>query len=96
LLGFVTDGAGVVEHQVSGFDGVHLGVTLLHERADDFLGVMHVHLAAESLEVKRFLRGGHRAQYSVFAMEKRNHRGDRCSGSLEKSQGALVAQAPRL
>jgi hypothetical protein len=29
----------------------------VHQRADDFLRIMHVHLAAEGLKVKRFVLG---------------------------------------
>ena len=38
------------------FDRVHLSIAFLQQRADDFLGVVSVHLAAEGFEVKRFLR----------------------------------------
>ena len=55
LLGFVPDGAGVVEDQAGVFDGRNLAVALGDERADDLLGVMDVHLAAEGFEVEGFL-----------------------------------------
>jgi hypothetical protein len=54
LLGFVADGAGVVQHQLRLFHGLDLAVSLVHQRANDFLRVMHVHLAAKGLKVKRF------------------------------------------
>ena len=56
LLGFVADGAGVVENQVGLLDSLDLAIALLDERADDFLGVMDVHLAAEGFQVKSLLR----------------------------------------
>src|SRR5262245_54439780 len=59
LLGFVSDRTRVVKDQVSRLYCVHLSVALLHERADDFFGIMHIHLAAKGFQVKRFLRGGH-------------------------------------
>ena len=55
LLGFIADGAGVVEDQAGVFDGRNLAIALGNERADDLLGVMDVHLAAESFEVEGFL-----------------------------------------
>src|SRR5262249_37132974 len=61
LLSFVPDRTGVVKDQIGRLDGVHLSVALLHECADDFFGVMHVHLATKGFQVKRFLRGGHHA-----------------------------------
>ncbi len=54
LFRFVANGAGVVKDQMRLFHGLDLAVSLMHQRADDFLGVMHIHLAAESLQVKRF------------------------------------------
>ena len=42
--------------EVGFFDGRHLAIALGNQRPDDFFGVMHVHLTAESLEVKRLLR----------------------------------------
>ena len=57
LLGFVADGAGVVEDQAGlGFVG-HLGVALLLQRADDFFRVMGVHLAAEGFDVESLAHG---------------------------------------
>ena len=55
LLGFVADGAGVVEDQAGIFDSRDLTVALGNERADNFFGVVHVHLAAESFEVESLL-----------------------------------------
>ncbi len=54
LLGFVADGAGVVEEQVCVQLSLDLGVSLLFEGADDLFGVMCVHLAAEGLEIECF------------------------------------------
>ena len=60
LLGFVADGAGVVEDQPSLFDGLDLLVALGNECPNDLFRVMGVHLAAEGFEVKRLLGlGGH-------------------------------------
>ena len=56
LLRLVPDGAGVVEDQVSFFDGFHLAVAFVDQRADDFFGVMGIHLAAKGFEVERLLR----------------------------------------
>ena len=63
LLGLIADGAGVVEDEASVFDGRNLAIALGNERADDLLGVMDVHLAAESFEVERLLGlAGHTVQ----------------------------------
>jgi hypothetical protein len=35
------------------FHGFNLSITLMHQRADDFLRVMHIHLATKGLKVKR-------------------------------------------
>jgi hypothetical protein len=62
LLGLVADGAGVVEDEAGvGFVG-GLGVALVEEGADDFFGVVGVHLAAEGFDVK----GLHRNREGVF------------------------------
>ena len=53
LLGLISDRAGVIEDQIRGFDRFYLAITLLLQRADDLLRVMHVHLAAEGFEVER-------------------------------------------
>src|SRR5439155_25644410 len=55
LFGLIADGAGVVEDEAGVFDGRNLAIALGNERADDFLGVMDVHLAAESFEVEGFV-----------------------------------------
>jgi hypothetical protein len=55
LLSFVADGTGVVENQVGLLDGFYLLVSLVDERADDFFGVMDIHLAAEGFEVESFV-----------------------------------------
>src|SRR5262252_620717 len=60
LLRLVTNGAGVVEDEVSLFYRIHLAISLAHERTDDFLRVMHVHLAAEGLDVKGLSHRGPR------------------------------------
>jgi predicted AAA+ superfamily ATPase len=65
LLGFVANGAGVIENQVSFLDRFHLAVTLMHQRANDLLRVMDIHLTAEGLDIKRLLRGlAHRTSIS--------------------------------
>ena len=69
LLGLVANRAGVVEDEIGRLDCVHLSIALLHKCADDFFGVMHVHLAPKGLQVKRFLRDGHHVQYSVSEAE---------------------------
>jgi len=55
LFRLVADGAGVVQDQVGGSLGIYLGIALMTQSADDFLRVMYVHLAAESLEIKRLV-----------------------------------------
>jgi len=43
-----------------------LAIALRDERADDFFGVMHVHLATEGFEVERLARTHtHIGQYSA-------------------------------
>ena len=56
LLGFVPDGAGVIEDQVGLLDGLYLPVAFVNERANDFFGVVHIHLAAEGFQVEGFVR----------------------------------------
>jgi len=52
LLGLVADGAGVVEDEAGvGLVG-GLGVALVEEGADDFFGVVGVHLAAKGFDVE--------------------------------------------
>src|SRR5438046_1514471 len=87
LLGFVADGTRVVQNQVGCVNGFHLGVTLLHERADHLLRVMHIHLAAEGLEVKRFLCGRHRAQYIPANLVKT---GVNTNGTKERKVNSCV------
>jgi|SRR5579871_1026867 len=66
LLGFVADGAGVVEDQSRFFYGLDLAISLVHQCADDFLRVMHIHLAAKGFKVKRFfLLCAHSIQYNA-------------------------------
>ncbi len=66
LLGFVADGAGVIEDQAGVFDGRNLAVALGNQSANDFLGVMDVHLAAEGFEVEGLLGlGGHISKYNA-------------------------------
>src|SRR6202012_900729 len=43
---------GVVENQVRSLFRLHLLISLLRERANDFLRVMHIRLAAERLQIK--------------------------------------------
>jgi hypothetical protein len=52
LLGFVADGTGVVEDEAGVGLVRHLGVAFAQQGADDFFGVVGVHLAAESFDVK--------------------------------------------
>src|SRR5439155_965726 len=66
LFGLIADGAGVVEDEAGVFDGRNLAIALGNERADDFLGVMDIHLAAEGFEVEGFLGlGGHISKYNA-------------------------------
>ena len=65
LLGFVANRTGVVENQAGFFHGWNLAVSLRDEGANDLLGVVGVHLASERFQVKSFLRGGHKGQYSA-------------------------------
>ena len=62
LLGFIADAAGVVENVVRRFDGFDLRVALLEQRADDFFGVVGIHLAAESFDVEGLFHG----MYSLY------------------------------
>ena len=55
LFGFIADRASVVENEVGFFDGLDLAIAFLDERTDDLFGVVDVNLAAEGLEVERFL-----------------------------------------
>ncbi len=51
-LGFVAHAAGVVDHQAGLFRRGHFAVTARGEHTGDFLGIVHIHLAPESLDVK--------------------------------------------
>ncbi|MCU1332171.1 MAG: hypothetical protein JWM08_1163, partial [Candidatus Angelobacter sp.] len=53
LFRFVADGASVVKHKVGFFYRLDLAVSLMHQCANDFLGVMHIHLATKCFQVKR-------------------------------------------
>ena len=77
LFGFVADGAGVVEDQIGGSFGIHLGVAFMAKRADDFFRVMHVHLATESLEIERFIGRHVKSEYTA-ASAGHDLRGRRC------------------
>ena len=57
LLGFVPDGARIVENQPSLFDRRNLKIAFRTQSADDFLRVVRIHLAAERLKVKSLLWG---------------------------------------
>jgi hypothetical protein len=52
LFGFVADGTGVVEDQPGVGFILDAGVSLLLQRADDFFGVMGVHLASKGFDIK--------------------------------------------
>jgi len=54
LFGFVADGAGVVEDDVGGFEGVGKVVAVGTELGLDEFGVERVHLAAEGFKVDFF------------------------------------------
>jgi hypothetical protein len=56
LLRFVADRASVVKNQVSLLDGLHLPVSFLHQRSNDFFRVVDVHLAPEGFQVKSLLQ----------------------------------------
>src|SRR5690349_16322464 len=86
LLSFVADGAGVVKNQMGLFDGLHLTIPLMHQRADDFFRVMHIHLAAKGLQVKGlFLLSAHGSSitqqnsgvsgYSLVSLDRKGREG---------------------
>jgi len=65
LLRLIPDGAGVVQNQVGLLDRLHLAIAFMHQGADDFFRVMHVHLAAEGFEVEGLVWGsGHIHKYN--------------------------------
>ena len=66
LLGFVADGAGVVEDQAGIFLRFNLPVALLLQCADDLLRVMGIHLAAEGLKIKCFFGCHSNPKYTVM------------------------------
>ena len=55
LLRLVANRAGVVQNQRRVDLGFHLAIAFLHQRPNDFFRVMGIHLAAESLNVKRLV-----------------------------------------
>ena len=65
LFGFVADGAGVVEDQIGGGFGIYLGVAFMAKSADDFLRIMHIHLATESLKIERFIGRHSETEYTA-------------------------------
>src|SRR5215831_1115706 len=66
LLRFVADRACVVEDEPGFLNRWNLPVALLDQSADHLFGVVHIHLAAEGLEVKRLVRGPrHQFQYKA-------------------------------
>ncbi len=52
LLRLIANRAGVVKDQVRLLDRLHLPVPFLHQRANDFFRVMHIHLAPKRLQIK--------------------------------------------
>ena len=54
LLGLIADAAGVVEDQRGFLGRFHLRIALLHQRADDLLRIVGIHLAAEGFDVESF------------------------------------------
>jgi len=52
LFGFVANAAGVVDHEFRLIRRFHLRVALLNQRAHDFLGIVRIHLAAESFYIE--------------------------------------------
>ncbi len=59
LLRLIADGAGVVHDEVGVLFALDLLVALGDERADDFFGVVEVHLATKGLDVEGLLLGTH-------------------------------------
>ncbi len=78
LLCLVADRAGVVQDQARLFHRRHLPVALRNERADDFFGVVDIHLAAECFEVEG-LFGGY--SHAVKSITEGRGFGRRASGS---------------
>ena len=70
LLGFVADGAGVVEDQAGVFFGLDLPVALLLQCANHLFGVMGIHLAAEGLKIEGFFGRHSNSEYSAFLLHK--------------------------
>ena len=84
LLGFVANGAGVVENQPGFFDGGDLAIALGQQCTDDFLGVVHVHLAAKDFEIKGSLSfSPHRNSSIAPRGRQRRLCADRMSISVE-------------
>src|SRR5215469_1491230 len=55
LLSLVPYGAGVIENETGFFYSLDLPVALAHQCSDDFLRIVHVHLAPEGLDVESLL-----------------------------------------
>ena len=68
LLGFVADGAGVVEDQAGFFFGLDPAVALLLQCANDLFRVMGIHLAAEGFKVEGFFGCHSNLEYTVKAV----------------------------
>jgi hypothetical protein len=68
LLGFVADGAGVVEDQAGIFFRLHLPVTLMLQCANHLFGVMGIHLAAEGLKIEGFFGCHSNPEYTVMTI----------------------------
>ena len=57
LFRLVADRTRVIEDEIGLLDRLHLPIAFLHQRPHDLFRVVDVHLAAESFQVKGFLRG---------------------------------------
>ena len=73
LLGLIANGAGVVHDEVGVLFALDLLVALGDERADDFFGVVEIHLATKGLDVEGLLLGthGHPSLVQVYREEER-------------------------
>src|SRR5271165_509264 len=52
LFGFIANAASVVKDEIGGLRLFDLRITLGHQRPDHLLGIVHVHLATEGLNVE--------------------------------------------
>ena len=82
LLRLIADGAGVVQNQRGFRFRLDLAIPLVHQRPNDLFGVVDVHLAAESFDVKRLVEKSHRNRSISQQSTRLPYRNRRCQSLI--------------